>query len=80
MGFSVTDNPIPDEHMNSLFPAIIEKHLHMGGSYDINDNSTITFAYSHALESSQTNSNPLTGNVHVDHDQDSWQLCYDYRF
>jgi long-chain fatty acid transport protein len=76
-GFNHGSNPIPDEYLNALFPAIVENHITAGVGYQINEPSSINFALSRASEISATN--PNTG-VTSKHSQLSWQLMYTYLY
>lgn len=83
VGANISDNPIPDNTLNPLFPAIIEKHYTAGFTYRLDEgNSDITFALSHAPKVSQTNTNALGPGVDLTstHSQTSWQLMYSTNF
>ena len=83
VGANISDNPIPDNTLNPLFPAIIEKHYTAGFTYRLDGgNSDITFALSHAPKVSQTNTNALGPGVNLTskHSQTSWQLMYSTDF
>jgi len=56
-GFNHGDNPVPDETMNPLFPAIIEDHVSIGAGWLVG-NKVIDFAVERALNASATNDNP----------------------
>ena len=77
VGYNYASNPIPDEYMNPLFPAIVESHLTLGAGYGLNPASDINFALSIAPENSQTNSQ---NNVKSSMSQMSWQLMYSLRY
>lgn len=74
-GASVSDNPIPNNSMNFLFPAIEENHYAVGAGYDFNKGSALNFSLQFAPKVTQTNT-PVT----VSHSQTSWQLMYSKRF
>ena len=76
-GVNVSSNPVPDEYMNPMFPAIIEKHFTLGMGYGISKESSIDLSLVIAPEVEQTNSN--TG-VTTTHSQQNWNLLYSYRF
>lgn len=76
-GANLADNPIPDETMHYLFPAIVENHYTVGFGYDFSKTSALNFSLTYAPEVSQTNS--MMG-YKVDHSQTNWQLMYTHRF
>jgi long-chain fatty acid transport protein len=75
-GASFSDNPIPNQFMNPLFPAIVEDHYSAGIGYALDKFSDINFSLQHAPEVTQTNAQGVT----TDHGQTSWQLMYSKRF
>jgi len=75
-GANLSNNPIPGQYMNPLFPAIEKNHYTAGVGYVLNKDSDINFSLQHAPEVSQTNGQGVT----VDHSQTSWQLMYSKRF
>jgi long-chain fatty acid transport protein len=76
-GANLADNPIPDDTLHYLFPAIVENHYTVGLGYDFSKVSALNFSLSHAPEVSQTNS--MMG-YRVEHSQTNWQLMYTHRF
>lgn len=83
IGANISDNPIPNNTLNPLFPAIIEEHYTAGFSYLLGDGSSeVTFALSHAPDVKQTNTNALGPGVDLttSHSQTSWQLMYSMNF
>jgi len=83
-GYNYGQNPVPDDTLNPLFPAIVEHHFTAGftfshGPWDFD------FAYEHAFENSQTNSgapsqtNPFAG-TEVSHSQNTLHFMVSYRF
>lgn len=88
-GFNYGKNPVPDETLNPLFPAIVEKHLTAGVGYQWSPAHSVDFSIAKAFNVEQTNPglapNAATGGVGsppytVSHDQISWSLLYSYRF
>ena len=75
-GMNIANNPVLDQFMNPLFPAIEKKHYTAGVGYALNKESDINFSLQHAPKVSQTNAQGVT----VDHSQTSWQLMYSKRF
>ncbi len=76
-GVNIADNPIPDQFVNPLFPAIIEEHYTLGFGYAFSDASEVNFSLTHAPEVAVTNTN--TG-IRITHSQTNWQFMYSYRF
>lgn len=72
-GYNYSSNPVPDQYMNPLFPAIVEHHLTMGTGYAIDQRSAINFSLGIGLESSVDNAAGETT-----HSQTNWQLSYSY--
>jgi long-chain fatty acid transport protein len=76
IGMNISDNPIPDEDMNYLFPAIIENHYTLGAGYAFSKASSIDFSFTYAPEVTQTAGNGMT----TTHSQMNEQIMYSYRF
>ncbi|MCB1757642.1 MAG: outer membrane protein transport protein [Gammaproteobacteria bacterium] len=76
-GANIANNPVPDEYMNPLFPAIIENHYTAGFSYQFNKQSGIGASLVFAPEVKQTNSNTQ---VTTKHSQTNLQIMYSYNF
>jgi long-chain fatty acid transport protein len=72
-GLNLANNPVPDEYMNPLFPAIATNHLTLGVGYTVSEASSIDFSYVYVPK--------VTGgtNVEVDFGGYSAQLMYSYR-
>ena len=79
-GYNYGKNPIPDEYVNPLFPAIVENHATLGAGWKLSDSGRIDLAFSHAFEIDQQNSNPLSGGVVSFHSQNNFQISYLYSF
>lgn len=77
VGANLADNPIPNQYMNPLFPAIEKNHYTVGIGYALNPSSDLNFSLQYAPEVTQTNS---AQGVTVDHSQTSWQFMYSKRF
>ncbi|MBU2446716.1 MAG: outer membrane protein transport protein [Bacteroidetes bacterium] len=58
LGFAHGTNPVPEETIFPVFPAIVENHIMAGASYKIALPLTIHLAYEMALNKSLTASNP----------------------
>lgn len=83
-GYNYGKNPVPDDTLNPLFPAIVEHHLTAGFSWKYG-NWDFDFAYEHAFSNDQTNTgaatalNPFSG-TEVSHYQNSLHFMLSYRF
>jgi long-chain fatty acid transport protein len=77
-GVNLSDNPVPDETVNYLFPAIIKNHLTAGLGYQIDNASSVDMSYVYAPKVSVTNRYSGIKTEHAQHS--NWQLMYSYRF
>jgi long-chain fatty acid transport protein len=76
-GYSYTDQPIPASQtfFNVLAPAVVEKHLSLGGTYDVSSQTSLTFSYTHAFE------NTLDGvQANLKMDQDLLGMTWTHQF
>jgi long-chain fatty acid transport protein len=89
VGGNFADNPIPDNRVHPLFPAIVKSHYTAGVGYMLNKQSGIDFAMVYAPEVSVTGTQAtgtqgsgVGGNqgVNIKHSQFSWQVQYGLRF
>lgn len=76
VGYNQASNPIPDETMNYLFPAVTEKHYTFGAGYEISDASVVDFAYSYVPEVTAGGVNGFETSM----SQSNFQLMYSQRF
>ncbi len=76
-GANISSNPVPDEFVHPLFPAIVENHYTLGLGYAMSNTSGIDFSMVIAPEVSVTNSNT---NMDISHSQLNWQFAYTSRF
>lgn len=76
-GANISSNPIPDNYVHPLFPAIVENHYTAGLGYAIDNDSDVNFSVTVAPEVSATNSNTT---MKVTHSQTNWQLMYSHSF
>jgi len=81
-GFNYAANPVPDEFLNALFPAIAENHLTGGFGYRFDDTQSIDFSVVKVFENSATN--PGNGStipaVKSTHSQLNFQFLYTRRY
>lgn len=81
-GYNYAENPVPDQYLNALFPAIAEHHITAGFGYGFNAAQTIDFSLQHAPEVSATypgNGSTIPA-VTSRHSQTSFQFIYSHRF
>lgn len=81
LGYNHASNPVPDNYLNPLFPAIVESHVTGGAGFTFGA-SALNLSVTKAMEISA--SNPGNGStlpkVTATHSQLSWQLMYSYLF
>lgn len=83
VGYNYGKNPIPNQFVNYLWPAIVESHYTAGFGYAFNPKSELNFALSYVPEVSVTGTGPAiigNGGMRIDHSQLNWQLMYSYKF
>jgi long-chain fatty acid transport protein len=84
VGYNYGKNPIPDEFVNYLWPAIMEDHYTAGLGYAFGKQSELNFAVSVAPEVTVTGTGPTppmgNGGMVIEHSQVNWQLMYSLRF
>ena len=88
-GANIADNPIPDNRVHPLFPAIVENHYTFGAGYMIGKQSGLDFSLTYAPEVSVTGTQTTDGAagsgvtanaVKIKHSQLNWQIQYGYHF
>lgn len=57
-GYNYGNNPVPEEHLSPLFPAITEQHVAGGIGYKFSERWALDAAVEHAFEKSLTYNNP----------------------
>jgi long-chain fatty acid transport protein len=81
-GYNYGKNPVPDQYVNALFPAIVEHHITVGAGYEWAEVNGINASFQTALENSQTN--PGNGStmppVESVHKQYNFQVMYNRSF
>ncbi|RKX31195.1 MAG: hypothetical protein DRP71_13850, partial [Verrucomicrobia bacterium] len=75
-GFNYGSNPVPNQYLNCLFPAIVEKHITAGVGWAWSDRSSIDFSAVYGFTSTETSGY----NVTIDHGQLNFQIMYSFRF
>jgi long-chain fatty acid transport protein len=59
-GYSYGSNPVPEETIFPVFPAIVENHVMVGASYAVSGPFSVHLAYELALNKQQTATSPST--------------------
>jgi long-chain fatty acid transport protein len=81
-GYNYADNPVPDQTLNPLAPAIITSHYtfgmgwHAGGGH----NFAASFAYSPKIKQTNPNMFGPSAAGQVTHSQMTWRVDYEYDF
>jgi long-chain fatty acid transport protein len=84
-GANLADNPVPDNNVNYLFPAIVKNHYTVGLGYAFDPSSEVNVSLVYAPKVSQTGpnipnmSNPGTPGT-ITHSQTNWQIMYSHKF
>lgn len=76
-GVNLAKNPVPDDYLNPLFPAIIKNHVTGGFSYAVSKKSKVSASLAYAPKVEQTNK--YTG-ISTSHSQTNWQVMYSHDF
>ncbi len=79
-GLNVANNPVPDEHVNPLFPATVERHYTLGFGYNFDKSHTIDASFTHAPATEVTGDGDLNDGLEISHGQTNWQLMYTYKW
>lgn len=81
IGYNYGKNPVPDNTLNPLFPAITESHFTFGAGWQIDKANSLALAFTYAPEVTQTSTNPmLPMPIEMSHSQTLWRLNYAYNF
>jgi len=77
-GFNYGNNPVPDDRLNPLFPAIPTTHLTLG--YGANFGKwSLDLAYEHAFEEEQKSTNPAMP-IEIAHSQNTVSIGATYHY
>lgn len=79
-GINVANNPVPNQFVHPLFPAIVRNHMTFGFGYIFSSQHNFDMSLTYALKSSATNSTGSTGNTISSHSQVNAQLQYSYKY
>lgn len=62
-------NPVPNEHVSALWPAIVEGHYPLGLGDALNARSQINLALGCVPEVSVTGTGPMNAGIRIEHSQ-----------
>ncbi len=81
-GFNYGKNPVPDEFLNALFPAIVESHLAFGAGYDFENSMALnaSLVYGFEKEAANPGNGSTIPEVTSTHSQLNWMLMFSYGF
>lgn len=85
-GYNHADNPIPDQNLSHLWPAIIEHHYTAGFGYAFDKASELNASLTYAPTAKATSPDmygPFDGaadSVAMKHSQTNWQVMYSRKF
>jgi long-chain fatty acid transport protein len=81
IGYNYGANPVPDDTINYLFPAITEQHFSFGVGWQIDKANSLSAAFTYAPEVTQTAVAPnQLAPLEISHSQTLWRLNYAYSF
>lgn len=80
IGYNRGKNPIPNQFVNYLWPAIAENHYTAGFGYAFSKQSEVNFGLSYVPEVSVTGTGLQNAGMTIDHSQVNWQLMYSVKF
>lgn len=80
IGYNHGKNPIPDNNVSFLWPAIVENHYTAGFGYAISRQSELNFGMSYVPEVVVTGTGTMNNTMRIDHSQLNWQLMYSHKF
>ncbi|MCG5524089.1 outer membrane protein transport protein [Ectothiorhodospira haloalkaliphila] len=79
-GTNYASNPISDETVNPLFPAIVQHHFSGGFSYRFSPQSALHASLTYAPKVTVTQSGPAFEGTRISHSQTVYRVNYGYRF
>ncbi len=79
-GASFADNPVPDQYVNPLFPAIEKNHVMFGFGYKVSQAGTFSASVAHAPKVTVTNSSDPAMPITISHSQTNLQFGYSHTF
>lgn len=80
-GLNMASNPIPDNTVNYLFPATVEKHYTVGVGHALGNGGDINFSMTYTPSVTVTGSNMESNMLMaIEHSQMAYQLMYSMKF
>ncbi len=80
-GLNLSDNPVPDQYVHPLFPAIEKNHVTFGFGYQFSKNDAVSASFSHAPTVTVTNPGDMnTPPTTISHGQNNFQFAYSHTF
>lgn len=80
-GLNLSDNPVPDQYVHPLFPAIEKNHVMFGFGYKVSKAGTVSASFAHAPTVTVTNpGNANTPPITISHSQNNLQFGYSHTF
>ena len=80
VGYSTTDQPIPDEEVvfNIIAPGVVEEHFTFGFTRDLDSKSSINFAAMYAPSNSVKGKNTFDPSQDIEIEMDQYELALSY--
>lgn len=81
-GVNLSDNPVPDQYVHPLFPAIEKNHVTFGFGYKLSKNDMINASWAYAPKVTVTNPGMagLSPPITISHSQSNLQFGYSHTF
>lgn len=80
-GMNLANNPVPNNTVNPLFPAIVKNHYTIGAGYALDKVSELNGSVVYAPKVTVTAPASATmPSYTIDHSQTNWQMMYSHRF
>ena len=82
-GLNLSDNPVPDQYVHPLFPAIEKNHVTFGFGYKLSKNDAINASWAYAPKVTVTkpgNTATMTPPITISHGQSNLQFGYSHTF
>ena len=76
LGYNSSSNPVPDETMNWLFPAVTEKAITLGAGFAINNSSSVDVAINSVTKTTGGGENGFETSM----SQLNYQMMYSMKF
>jgi len=76
VGANFSNDPVPNQYLNCLFPAIVKDHLTAGLGWKLDEHSSFDASFTYGFGVTVTNGTGAT----ISHKQTNAQLMYSYRF